>query len=223
MEKKGYIIIQDWMLDLPLSLVETAVYAVIYGFSQDGESTYSGSLPYIARKCKSSKDTARRALRKLVEDGYIEQSEMRLNGVKFNAYRIAAGGSKLQGGVANCNGGVANCNPIIKNNKDINNISIKSKGFLPPTFTEVQTYCTERRNNVNADAFIAYYESNGWMVGKNRMKDWKAAVRTWEHRGGQTPRPQRTTGSQPRMSNRQKIDMMAAQILGGFSDGCEDQ
>lgn len=52
--------------------------------------------------------------------------------------------------------------------------------FTPPTLEEVRTYCTERKNNVDAERFVDYYESNGWMVGKNRMKSWKAAVRTWE-------------------------------------------
>ena len=41
-------------------------------------------------------------------------------------------------------------------------------------------YCSERKNKVNAERFMDYYESNGWKVGKNSMKDWKATVRTWE-------------------------------------------
>lgn len=57
-----------------------------------------------------------------------------------------------------------------------------AKRFVPPSVDEVRDYCHERRNRVNADAFIAFYESNGWKVGKNSMKDWKAAVRTWEQR-----------------------------------------
>ena len=56
----------------------------------------------------------------------------------------------------------------------------KRKTFNPPTIEEVEAYCYERQNNVNAEAFVDFYESKGWMVGKNKMKDWKAAVRTWE-------------------------------------------
>ncbi len=52
--------------------------------------------------------------------------------------------------------------------------------FKPPTLEEVQAYCRERNNKVDAERFIDYYSSNGWMVGKNKMKEWKAAVRTWE-------------------------------------------
>lgn len=54
------------------------------------------------------------------------------------------------------------------------------KPFIPPTVEEVREYCTERQNSVDAEAFIDFYESKGWMIGKNKMKDWKAAVRTWE-------------------------------------------
>ena len=56
----------------------------------------------------------------------------------------------------------------------------KRKRFEKPTLSEIEQYCTERNNNVNAEQFYDYYESNGWKVGKNSMKDWKAAVRTWE-------------------------------------------
>ncbi len=53
----------------------------------------------------------------------------------------------------------------------------------PPTVEEVSLYCLERQNNVDAEAFVAYYTSNGWRVGKNPMRDWRAAVRTWEKNG----------------------------------------
>lgn len=54
------------------------------------------------------------------------------------------------------------------------------KRFIPPTVDDVALYCYERKNHVNAQKFFDYYSSNGWKVGKNPMKDWKAAVRTWE-------------------------------------------
>lgn len=56
----------------------------------------------------------------------------------------------------------------------------KSTRFVPPTLDQVKKYCEERGNNVDAERFIDFYESKGWMVGKNKMKDWKACVRTWE-------------------------------------------
>lgn len=56
------------------------------------------------------------------------------------------------------------------------------KRFIPPTIEEVSAYCTERQNHIDPQHFIDFYASKGWMVGKNKMKDWQAAVRTWEQR-----------------------------------------
>lgn len=69
--------------------------------------------------------------------------------------------------------------------------------FVAPTLEEVEAYCTERGNNVDAQKFIDYYTSNGWKVGKNKMKDWKAAVRTWERndKGRDSGNAQKSSGS----------------------------
>ena len=56
----------------------------------------------------------------------------------------------------------------------------KNTTFKTPSLEEVKAYCDERRNGVDPQRFVDYYTANGWMVGRNRMKDWKAAVRTWE-------------------------------------------
>lgn len=79
--------------------------------------------------------------------------------------------------------------------KDIENIKRKDESkdsskrekskFLPPTLDEVIAYCNERNNGIDPEAFIDFYESKGWMIGKNKMKDWKAAIRTWEKHEGQ--------------------------------------
>ncbi len=63
--------------------------------------------------------------------------------------------------------------------------------FTPPTLSDVQNYCFERNNNVDAQRFIDYYTSNGWKVGKNSMKDWKAAVRNWERTSTESPIPKK--------------------------------
>lgn len=62
-----------------------------------------------------------------------------------------------------------------KNSKDISR-------FTPPTYEEVLNYCNERKNKVDANRWYNFYESKGWMIGKNKMKDWKAAIRTWEEK-----------------------------------------
>lgn len=58
----------------------------------------------------------------------------------------------------------------------------RSKRFVPPTVEEVADYCFERMSKVDPQRFVDYYTSNGWMVGRTKMKDWKAAVRNWEQR-----------------------------------------
>ena len=73
---------------------------------------------------------------------------------------------------------LSKCTTINKNKE----IRINNKPFNKPTILEVQNYCSERNNNIEAEAFIDFYESKGWFVGKNKMKDWKACVRTWEMR-----------------------------------------
>lgn len=218
MDYRGYTIIQDWMLDLPLSYREIAVYAIIYGFSQDGETRFEGSLAYIARKTKSSRDTARNALRRLMEENLIERTIVNKNGVEFHTYRAnPVGGGKIQGGMEKFNEGGGKIQPNNKeDNKDIYTLSNKRGGFVPPTIEQVQAYCTERGNRVNADAFIAFYESNGWKVGKNAMKDWKAAVRTWEQRDN--AKPQGNTARQEKKSNLARINEMMAQVMGGYAD-----
>lgn len=56
------------------------------------------------------------------------------------------------------------------------------KRFIKPTVEEVSAYCTERSNGIDPQTFVDFYEAKGWRIGKESMKDWKAAVRTWEKR-----------------------------------------
>jgi hypothetical protein len=63
------------------------------------------------------------------------------------------------------------------------NITYSNKErFKKPTLIEIEMYCSNRKNNIDHIAFYEFYESKNWMVGKNKMKDWKAAIRTWERR-----------------------------------------
>ena len=73
-------------------------------------------------------------------------------------------------------------NSIDKDSKGESVRGEKAKRFYPPTLDEVKQYCEERKNNIDPMAFIDFYSSKGWMIGKNRMKDWKAAVRTGERK-----------------------------------------
>lgn len=81
--------------------------------------------------------------------------------------------------VMQCNGIDKDIDKDIDKEKEVCN-RVKSTRFVPPTIEEVKEYCKERGNNVDAEKFVDFYESKGWMVGKNKMKSWKACVRTWE-------------------------------------------
>ena len=76
--------------------------------------------------------------------------------------------------------------------KEPNSIPKKPSGFTPPTLQQVKDYCNERVNNIDPNKFINHYQAKGWLVGKVKMKDWKAAVRTWE---GNEKQITTTTGS----------------------------
>ena len=106
---------------------------------------------------------------------------------------------------------------VNENEKDIPEKKYKRKEvrFTPPTLDEVRAYCQERHNSVDPDQFIDFYISKGWMVGKNPMKDWKAAVRTWErqnHNGGRR--------TQSPMNNSDYLDEI---LLDEINGGCYEQ
>lgn len=83
------------------------------------------------------------------------------------------------------------------------------KKFVKPTVEEVRNYCLERNNNVNPEKFVDFYESKDWYIGKNKMKDWKAAVRTWE-------RSNTSSGYTSTISNR--VDVVDSWLTGGGND-----
>ena len=69
------------------------------------------------------------------------------------------------------------------NTTSINTMIVNNKGgFLKPTRFDIKGYCIERKNQVDCETFYDFYESKDWLIGKNKMKDWKACVRTWEKR-----------------------------------------
>lgn len=81
-----YIVILGWMRELNISLVERTVYAVIYGFSQDGGSTFNGSRQYLADWCGCTTKTIDAAIRKLIDRGLMTKHERYVSGVKFCGY-----------------------------------------------------------------------------------------------------------------------------------------
>lgn len=68
-----------------------------------------------------------------------------------------------------------------RNKKQETSIGEKSNRFIPPTLEEIKNYCFERKNDVNPQRWFDFYTAKNWLIGKNKMKDWRAAVRTWEN------------------------------------------
>lgn len=95
------------------------------------------------------------------------------------------------------------------------------KRFAKPTADEVRAYCAERGNHIDAQAFVDFYEAKGWKVGSAPMKDWRAAVRTWEKRDAERkqsaisrPNRQRDLYSS-RAYSAAEIDSLGTDLLGG--------
>jgi hypothetical protein len=87
----------------------------------------------------------------------------------------------------------------------------EKKKFVPPSLADVAAYCEERANGIDPELFVDFYERNGWKVGKNKMVDWKAAVRTWERR---QKNEQKLRESPPRDAFLEFLDEEAAKARG---------
>ena len=98
---------------------------------------------------------------------------------------------------------------------------VNNKGrFVKPTVEEVRAYCQERNNGIDAESFVDYYESKGWLIGKNHMKDWKAAVRTWENRrkGEANGNVGRVPRADEEQRNKELDEYIKRQQAGEFDD-----
>ena len=135
------------------------------------------------------------------KEKYVEKCEKRAQaGAKGGKQRVANQANDKQTQANQANATFAKQNQANQadndneydNDNDFKKENIKrksatqAKAFVKPTHEEVKAYCAERKNNVDPDKFIDFYESKGWLIGKNPMKDWKACVRTWE-KGGNSP------------------------------------
>lgn len=134
----------------------------------------------------------RTAIKKLRSTGEITSKSSNKNTVFIvNNYDLYQGGNKQNNEPVTSKEQTDNIQiTTTKESKEVkkeknNNI----KRFTPPTYEQVFTYCKERKNTVDAERFLDFYESKGWMVGKNKMKDWKAAVRNWERSSKQETKP----------------------------------
>lgn len=98
----------------------------------------------------------------------------------------------------------------------------KKKEFVPPTVEEVREYCGAQGLTIDAERFVDYYEANGWKVGNQGMKDWKAAVRNWARRDkerGYDSKPKPAQTSQPSATSFDTDDFFDAALQRTYGDG----
>lgn len=177
-----YITIQQEMRDvLGLKGNELLVFAFINGYSQDGQGCYYGSLAHLQEVCGiASRQTAIAVLKSLCEKGYIIKEEQQ-HPVKMVSYSVCPKiGQVVQKLDTGCPKNGHNNKEIYKDKDSL--YKGRSPKFQKPTLEEIREYCISRGNSVDPEQFFNFYESKGWMVGKTPMKDWRAAVRTWEKR-----------------------------------------
>ena len=152
------------------------------------------SITRISEDCNLSRKATRYALQILQKDGFIAidepfgaQQGHRLSIYNYGTYQ----NEKTNKGTGGAHEGnhEGNTNKNKENKENIPPKAPQGAGgkFSPPSIDQVRQYCEARRNNVDPEAFVDFYASKGWMVGKNKMKDWEAAVRTWEKNRNNAP------------------------------------
>lgn len=184
------------MQDRSLSLGAKAVYAYFCSFTGAGDSCFP-SRERICYDLDLNKDTFTKYRNELVTRGYIKIEQIK-DGVKFshNVYTLCDvvpscpvfSDTKISDPKVSDPKEPDTINNSIKSNNIKSNNTLSTadkpqrerKRFVKPTVEEVAAYCRERQNTVDAEEFVAYYESNGWKVGKNPMVNWKQSVITWE-------------------------------------------
>ena len=180
-----------WMIKrLKLRGTELKVFAIIYGYSQNGDNWYYGSIKDLQEQCDASRQSVISALQSLVAKQFLIKLDNSENNIKTNYYKVNFEVvKKLDYGSKNLTTDSLKIRPNNKDNNKydnkLNNKECSAQRFVPPTLADIQDYITEKNLSVSADRFYSYYESNGWKVGKNSMKSWKAALHSWNARDKQ--------------------------------------
>lgn len=205
MKDGTFINIQSWMInDYSLTGNKLTVYAFIYGFSQDDQGCFYGSSSYIIENLKLGRSTVLEILKELETDGLLKKWQEKIDGRMTNCYSAQRPDPHADRHPSE-NDTSTETEPVRKpdvypsenqtftstetGHRKENNNKSKNKGpsaahFSPPTVEQVRAYFRERGvppadAQTEADKFVDRYEANGWIVGKTKMKDWKAAARNW--------------------------------------------
>lgn len=235
--KSDFLRIQhETLRDDRVSITARGILAYMLTMSDDWAFSING----LATALKLNKETVVKYIKELQAAGYVEIGDNRSKAGKFTGkawtvYEIPQDHIQKNRNTEKPNTATVygktetrkNRNtekPTVKNYqiKELSNIrTIKESTtprtrareyFIPPTLEDVTAYCLERKNNVDPQRWLDHYTSNGWRVGKNPMKDWKAAVRTWE-RSGYDDAPRRPAQHPPEPEGESVIDRITRLAL----------
>ena len=210
-KNKNYTIMSNYHLkDRSLSLKAKGLLSIMLSLPENWDYSING----LVAICLENETAIKSALNELKKYGYLIVTKLKPNESSsgrfeyiYNIYEQPHTEKQAieKQGLENLpleNQGLENQGQYItkelntnKLNKDKENKEYKEEAkpqhskFIKPTLEEVKAYCLERKNNIDAETFIDYYTANGWQVGKRPMKDWRAAVRTWEHRNKPKEQP----------------------------------
>ena len=170
------------MRDVNLSFKAKGILSLMLSLPDDWDYSIAGLETFAS----DGSTATRSALKELEACGYLTRRAIRENGKikdwEYNIYEIPQAEIPH---VENPQVEEQTQQSINEQTTDQQNTEKeKSMRFTPPTLEEVKAYCAERGNSVDPERFIDFYTSKGWYVGKNKMKDWKACVRTWEREDG---------------------------------------
>lgn len=192
-----YFTITEEMRELGLKGNELLVFAILHGYSQKGDGCYYGGQALLAERAGVAPRTLRDVLYHLKDKGLLEEFPVVRHGRSIPAYAIVPPAAKIAGGERQ-NLPVASGKICRKKENIINTCTnvqdsvcnnAHARGFKAPTEEEVAAFCRERGLGIDPAEFVGHYNSNGWMVGKAHMKDWKAAIQNWERRRRQGTTP----------------------------------
>ena len=174
---KGIWISKEVWFDIRLNALEKIILAEID--SLDNETGCFASNEYLAEFCQCSLTKVSLAIKKLITLGYIYVASFD-GRTRVLKSRLSKNERQdfisLKADIKNMK------DNNINNNIDDNINIIREKRFFPPTVEEVEEYIKSKNYTVDAESFVNFYESKGWYVGKNKMKDWKSAVNTWQRK-----------------------------------------
>lgn len=183
----AYILIPDTVYqrnDIPRRLHE--LFGLLYSLSRKTGICDAGNT-YLSKQLNLDSKTVSRDLRALVQKGLISVCADASSGrriIRVVDQMVNTGDDMVTTECLNGHqDGDDMVNHIVYDKKsDSTDTPAKRKRFQPPSVSEVADYCRERGNTINAEQFVDFYEARGWKLGRQTMRDWKAAVRTWERR-----------------------------------------